>query len=66
MTDAASALQRTTKRDVPLLYWTAASRGLAISLSKNSPEMIAELPLVEAIVNRVALLDEGFGERRRA
>jgi predicted anti-sigma-YlaC factor YlaD len=58
--DAASALQRTTKHDVPLLYWTAASRGLAISLSKNSPEMIAELPLVEAIVKHVALLDEGF------
>jgi predicted anti-sigma-YlaC factor YlaD len=58
--DAAAALQRTGKRDVPLLYWTAASRGLAISLSKNSPEMIAELPLVEAIVARVAQLDEGF------
>src|SRR5580700_6897647 len=48
--DAAAALQRTGKRDVPLLYWTAASRGLAISLSKNSPEIIAELPLVEMIV----------------
>jgi predicted anti-sigma-YlaC factor YlaD len=58
--DAASALQRTGKRDVALLYWTAASRGLAISLSKNSPEMIAELPLVEMIVARVAQLDEGF------
>jgi predicted anti-sigma-YlaC factor YlaD len=58
--DAESALRRTGKRDGPLLYWTAASRGLAISLSKNSPEMIAELPLVEAIVHRVAELDEGF------
>ena len=58
--DAATALQRTGKRDVPLLYWTAASRGLAISLSRNSPEMIAELPLVETIVARVAQLDEGF------
>lgn len=58
--DAESALHRAGKRDVPLLYWTAASRGLAISLSKNSPEMIAELPLVETIVARVAQLDEGF------
>jgi len=58
--DAAAALQRTGKRDVALLYWTAAARGLAISLSKNSPEMIAELPLVETIVARVAQLDEGF------
>jgi predicted anti-sigma-YlaC factor YlaD len=58
--DAEAALRRTGKRDVPLLYWTAASRGLAISLSKTSPEMIAELPLVETIVRRVAELDEGF------
>jgi len=58
--DAEAALRRTGKRDVPLLYWTAASRGLAISLSKNRPEMIAELPLVETMVARVAQLDEGF------
>ena len=58
--DAATTLQRTGRRDVPLLYWTAASRGLAISLSKSSPEMIAELPLVETMVARVAQLDEGF------
>ena len=57
--DADAAL-KAGKRDVPMLYWTAASRGLAISLSKTSPEMIAELPLVETIVRRVAELDEGF------
>ena len=60
--NAETALQRAGKRDVPLLYWTAASRGLAISLSKNSPEMIAYLPLVETIIRRVAQLDEGFGD----
>jgi len=60
--DADTALQRVGKRDVPLLYWTAASRGLAISLSKNSPEAIAYLPLVETMVRRVAQLDEGFGD----
>jgi predicted anti-sigma-YlaC factor YlaD len=58
--DAESALKRVTKRDVPLLYWTAASRGLTISLSKTNPEMIAELPLVETIIRRVAELDETF------
>jgi len=60
--DDADALQRVGKRDVALLYWTAASRGLAISLSKTRPEMIAELPLVEAMVQRVAQLDEDFGD----
>ena len=59
--DADLALKRVTRRDVPLLYWTAASRGLTISLSKTSPELIAELPLVETIVRRVAELDENFG-----
>ena len=58
--DAATALQRAGKRDVPMLYWTAASRGLAISLSKNNPEMIAELPLLQMIIQRVAQLDEGY------
>jgi predicted anti-sigma-YlaC factor YlaD len=59
--DADRALQRVTRRDVPLLYWTAAARGLTISLSKTSPELIAELPLVETIARRVAELDENFG-----
>ena len=58
--DAATALKRAHKGDVPLLYWTAASRGLAISLSKNNPDLIAELPLVEMIVARASELDEGF------
>jgi len=58
--DAATALARADKKDVPMLYWTAAARGLAISLSKDNPELIAELPLVEMLVERVAQLDEGF------
>ena len=58
--DAEKALKRVQKRDVPLLYWTAASRGLAISLSTDNPQMLAELPLIETIVKRVAELDEGF------
>lgn len=58
--DAATALKRVRKSDVPLLYWTAASLGLAVSSSKTDPEMIAQLPLVEMIVQRVAELDESF------
>jgi predicted anti-sigma-YlaC factor YlaD len=58
--DAASALKRVKKSEVPLLYWTAASLGLAISTSKGNPEMIGQLPLVEMIVNRVVELDETF------
>lgn len=58
----ASALARVRKRDVPLLYWTAAAHGLAISASKDDPEMIAQLPVVEAFIQRAMELDEGWNE----
>lgn len=58
--DAVTALKRVRKTEVPLLYWTAASLGLAISTSKGNPEMIGQLPLVEMIVNRIVELDETF------
>jgi predicted anti-sigma-YlaC factor YlaD len=58
----ASALTRLQKPDVPLLYWTAAAQGLAISTSKDQADMIALLPLVEALIDRVKELDAGFGK----
>jgi predicted anti-sigma-YlaC factor YlaD len=57
-----SALAKLRKQDVPLLYWTAAAHGLAISASKGDPEMIAQLPVVEAMIARVVELDESWGE----
>jgi len=56
--DIAAALAVTRKRDVPLLYWTAASLGLGISSSKGDPEMVGRLPIVEALIGRVVELDE--------
>jgi hypothetical protein len=44
--------------DVPLLYWTAASWAALIALSKDSPERLAELPVVEALIDRALELDE--------
>jgi predicted anti-sigma-YlaC factor YlaD len=49
-----------TVSDVPLLYWTAASWGALIGLSKDKPEVLAELPLVEALLDRALELDESF------
>lgn len=60
--DPQAALRGTTRRDVPLLYWTAASHGLAISASTNDAEMIAQLPVVEALIRRVLELDETWGD----
>ncbi len=58
--DAAAALARVRRRDLPLLYWTAAAHGLAISASKDDPEMIAQLPEVEAMIRRAQELDAGW------
>jgi predicted anti-sigma-YlaC factor YlaD len=49
-------------KDVPLLYWTAVSWGAAIALSKDNPDLIAELPIVEAMMDRALALDERFGD----
>ena len=54
------AVARLRKKDVPTAYWTAASWAAAISLSKDDPEMIADLPLVEALIDRSLELDESF------
>lgn len=47
-------------RDVGLLYWTAVSWSAAISLSKDNPDMIAEVPMAEALVDRALALNEAF------
>lgn len=59
--DPAAAVRRTTRKDVPLLYWTAASWGAAISLSKDNPDLIGDQPIMEALIDRALELDEKFG-----
>lgn len=51
---------KATKADVPLLYWTAAAWGAAISLSKNDPDLIGDQPIVEALIDRALELDESY------
>ena len=53
-------LAATTKADVPLLYWTGAAWGAAISLSKENAELTADQGLAEALERRALALDEGF------
>jgi predicted anti-sigma-YlaC factor YlaD len=60
--DPKLAVQSVKKPDVPLLYWTAASWGLAITLSKNEPALIADQPIVEAMVDRALELNETFDQ----
>jgi predicted anti-sigma-YlaC factor YlaD len=58
--DPRAAVRPATAADVPLLYWTAAAWGGAIALSKDDPEAIADLPLVEALIDRALALDESY------
>ena len=48
------------KRDVPFLFWTAASWGAAISVGKDDPGLISDQLIVEALLDRALALDEGF------
>jgi predicted anti-sigma-YlaC factor YlaD len=58
--DPKAAVGATAKNDVPLLYWTAASWGAAISLSKDNPDLVADQGIVEALIDRALVLDETF------
>lgn len=51
---------KTDVKDVRMLYWTAVSWAGAISLSKNDADMIADLPIVEALIYRALDLDESY------
>lgn len=48
------------KKDVPCAYWTAVSWAGAISMAKDSADLIADLPKVEALIDRSLALDEAF------
>ncbi len=54
------AVARLTKRDVPQAYWTAAAWGAAVSLSKDDPAIVAQIPQMEALIDRALALDESW------
>jgi len=58
--DTKSTLAKTSKEDVPLLYWAAAGWAGAISANKSDMENMAELPVAVAMMRRVLELDENY------
>ena len=58
--DPQLAVRAAKAADVALLYWTAASWGMAITLSKNEPALIVDQPAVEALIDRALELNEAF------
>ena len=62
-TEAAAVTNpKKASRDLPLLYWTAASLGLAISTATDDAAMLARLPEVEALLNRAIELEPTWDE----
>lgn len=55
-----AAVRAATVKDVALLYWTAAAWGAAIAISKEFPEVVADQPQMEALIDRALELDEQF------
>ncbi|MBI5365104.1 MAG: hypothetical protein HZA53_18145 [Planctomycetes bacterium] len=60
--DPATAIADAERADVPFLYWTAAAWGLELTLSKTDPMELANLPAVEALIDRALQLDEGWND----
>ena len=55
----ATALQRARREHVPLLYWSAASLGAAISAGgMDHPELLNQWPTVRLLAERALALDE--------
>ena len=55
--DPTATLKKAQKSDVPLLYWSAASWGAAISLGIDRPDLAVDFPTVRALADRALALD---------
>ena len=60
--DPVKALANAKKADVPLLYWTAAAWGSAISLGLDKPELVIDTPTVRALAERALALNPTWGK----
>ena len=58
--DPVAASARIPLKDMPMLFWTAAAWGSAISLGKDRAELLADLPAVRALMERGLALDESY------
>ncbi len=58
--DPFAAVGRADKKDVAALYWTGVAWGSAISVAKDNMALVAELPIVSAVMERALDLDESW------
>ncbi len=59
-TSYTTAVARAGPAEVDLLYWTAVSWAAAASLGKDDPALVAELPMVSALIDRALAVDEAW------
>ena len=55
-----AALRKLGKKEVPALFWTSFSWAGYLNLHLDDPASIADLPRIEAMIDRVIELDPGF------
>ena len=58
--DPDMAVQDLERSEVPQIYWTAAAWAGVVNLSKEDPHLIAEIPQMEALMDRALELDESW------
>ena len=54
------AVARLGLKELPVVYWTAAAWGSAISIGKDRPELVADIASVKALMGRAIALNEGY------
>jgi predicted anti-sigma-YlaC factor YlaD len=58
--DPTGTMKAFSKEDVPVLYWTGATWGALVSAGSEKPELLNQLPIVRAIMDRALDLDEAY------
>lgn len=58
--DPERAVASASRAEAPLLYWTAAAWGAAISVGKDRPDLLADSSVVRALAERALALEPDF------
>jgi predicted anti-sigma-YlaC factor YlaD len=58
--DPVKAASEIEMKELPMLFWTAAAWGSAISYGKDHPDLMADLSAVKALFERGIALNEGY------
>ena len=55
-----AALGKLSRRDLPLVFWTASAWGSAVSLQLNEPDSLAAIPTINAMMEWVQAREPGY------